>query len=333
MAFTSRQIIVFVAGLAVGGAAAWAVFGGHGGSAEPAAKKSPAASAKAAGAAPVSVAVGACDFKPVVATAASDDGRVQLQASLSGRGPKDIEGWLLEGKEAVAAGRQRDAESDFLMACRAAEELGDAGVLPQAEAMYHLGRHYAGLAGAAPASGSPELWRRAEGLFSASLKAFDARYGQESDKTRFAAKGLAEVQAHATGGAPAVAAAPAPAKDKVAENKVAKAAPPAPAKVEPPKEPIAKAEPRKEAVARAEPPKPAPAPEPKAAPPSKPEPEPRPVVAEKPKAPEPQVAVAKPAAPKPRPAPAQASDETIVEPTAAASGSATGSAEPAPSQQ
>ena len=60
MAFTSRQITVFVAGLAIGVAAAWAVFGRHGGSAESAAaKKAPVASAKAQGAAPVSVAVGA----------------------------------------------------------------------------------------------------------------------------------------------------------------------------------------------------------------------------------------------------------------------------------
>ncbi|MCG2594290.1 hypothetical protein LZ009_16045 [Ramlibacter sp. XY19] len=354
MALSTRQTIVFVAGLAIGVAAAWAVFGRSGGSADAVAdRKAPTANAKSAGVAPVSVAVGACDFKPVVSTAASDDGRVQLQASLSGRGPKEIESWLLEGKEAVAAGRQRDAEADFLMACRAAEELGDSGVLPQAEAMYHLGRHYAGLAGAAPAGGSAELWQRAQGLFAASLKAFDARYGQDSDKTRFAAKGLAEVQAHAAGGAPAVAAAPA---KKAAEAKVlAKATPaPTPAKVEvartepakpePPKvEPVpqvVKAEPaRPVAVAKPAPePKPVaapkPAPEPKVAVATKPVAEPKPVAEAKPAPqPQPQVAVARPAPPRPRPVeraepPRREPAETIiVEPPASASGSATSTAE------
>src|SRR3954468_11951548 len=166
---TSRQAIVFIAGLALGIAGAWALFAKHSGATGHAAQKqSPAASTKAMGAAPVSVAVGACAFTPVVSTAASDDGRVNVQSDLSGRGPKEIEGWLLDGKEAVAAGRQRDAEADFLMACRAAEELGDGGVLPQAEAMYNLGRHYAALAGAAPESRSGELWKRAGSLFAAS---------------------------------------------------------------------------------------------------------------------------------------------------------------------
>jgi len=322
---TSRQAIVFVAGLALGIAGAWALFGKHSGATEQAGhKQSAAAATRTMGAAPVSVAVGACDFKPVVSTAASDDGRVNVQTELSGRGPKEIESWLLDGKEAVAAGRQRDAEADFLMACRAAEQLGDGGVLPQAEAMYHLGRHYAQLAGAAPESGSGELWKRAGSLFAASLKAFDARYGNDSDKTRFAAKGLADVQAH-NGGATIVAAGNASAPAKATKVEVAKVVPPAAVKVEPARQEVHAAAPVVET-------KPAPfakaAPEPKPAPETKvvaapkpvpdtkivavpkpmpetkvvvvPKPMPEPKVVAQPKAaPEPKVAAAKPVAPKP----------------------------------
>ncbi len=205
---TQRQSTVFIAGLALGLAAAWAVFGRHSAGPQHVAQaQTPPAASKATAVAPVSVAVDACAFAPVVATAAGDDGRVQVQADVSGRSAKDVDTWILDGKEAVAAGRQRDAEADFLMACRAAEKLDTGGVLPQAEAMYHLGRHYAALAGAATASRSGELWHRSEGLFAASFQAFNARYGDTSDKTRFAAKGLAEAREHA-GGAAAVAAAP-----------------------------------------------------------------------------------------------------------------------------
>jgi hypothetical protein len=293
---TQRQSIVFIAGLALGVAAAWAVFGRHGGTPAHGADAKVSAPAARSSVAPVSVAVGACAFTPVVATAAGDDGRVQVQDELSGRSPKDVDNWILQGKEAVAAGRQRDAEADFLMACRAAEKLADTGALPQAEAMYHLGRHYASLAGAVAEPQAGELLRRAEGLFSASLQTFNALYGGESDKTRFAAKGLAEVRGHGMG-APAAAAAPATAKAPQVKAPGVKTAP---AKVEPPKE-----------VAQAPAPKPATGPKPA-------------------KAPEHTVAVVKPTAPKPRPAREPAAqpdaDTVVVEPPSRAAGSATGQA-------
>jgi hypothetical protein len=235
---TSRQATVFIAGIVIGGAGAWALFGTHSGApGRSAGPQPPVTAARTAAAAAVPVASGACAFAPVVATAAGDDGRVTLRSDLSGRGAKDVDDWLLAGKEAVAAGRQRDAETDFLMACRAAEQLGDGGGLPQAEAMYHLGRHYAALAGAAAEPRSSELWGRAEGLFAASLQAFNARYGEASDKTRFAAKGLAEVRTH-TGGAPALAAAAAAAPARAQTPKQpahAQAAVPAPPRPQEPK--------------------------------------------------------------------------------------------------
>ncbi|MDB5856318.1 MAG: hypothetical protein JWQ76_7 [Ramlibacter sp.] len=307
---TQRQVIVFTAGITLGVAAAWAVFGWHSGGGEPVAHATvPAPVAKAGKAAPtaVAVAVGACAFTPVVATAAGDDGRVQIQPELSGRSGKDVDAWILDGKEAVAAGRQRDAESDFLMACRAAEKLGDSGAMPQAEAMYHLGRHYAGLAGAASEPRSGELWRRAEGLFAASLQAYSARYGESSDKTRFATKGLVEAREH-TGGGPTVAAAAVPSRPAVA--KPAKAA-------------LAKAEPPKEL---------APAPAPAAA---VKEPVVKPAA---PRQPEPAVAAAAPAPlkipeakvavvmPWPRPAVQDAEESAVMEPPARAVGNAIGSA-------
>jgi hypothetical protein len=317
---TQRQSIVFIAGLALGIAVAWAVFGRHSAAPQKVAQaQAIAPAAKSAAVAPVSVAVDACAFSPIVATAAGDDGRVQVQEEVSGRTAKDVDTWILDGKEAVAAGRQRDAEADFLMACRAAEKLDSGGVLPQAEAMYHLGRHYAALAGAAAESRSGELWRRAESLFAASLQAFNARYGDSSDKTRFAAKGLAEAREH-TSGAPAVAAA-APATHKpTATAKVAEVKPPpVVAKVQPPKE-----------IAQV----PAPAAAPKAPEQEAPEQKVAEQKAAEPKlteqkVPEQKVADVKPAAPKPRPlAPAaEPANEPVMEPPSRAVGSATGQVE------
>ena len=84
MPFTTRQTVVFVAGLAIGIAAAWAVFGRHGdGPAPDAGKKAAAASTKALGAGPVSVAVGACDFKPRLRLRTSSSSSFSTAASSS----------------------------------------------------------------------------------------------------------------------------------------------------------------------------------------------------------------------------------------------------------
>src|SRR5205085_594736 len=70
--------------------------------------------------------------------------------------------------------------------------------IPLADAMYQLGRHYANVA-ALSGGKNKELFQRAERLYSASLEAYRARYGDDSEKARFAREGLVTVQ-QATGG-------------------------------------------------------------------------------------------------------------------------------------
>jgi hypothetical protein len=158
---------------------------------------------------------GNCDMAPVLPAGPGDDGRETLQAKPGTASAGEIATLILSGKEAVAAGRQRDAEVDFLNACRNATVLQDADPIPLADAMYQLGRHYANVAALGGAKGrDKELYQRAERLYSASLEAYRARYGEDSEKTHFAREGLITVQ-QATGGKPptaiAKAAAPAPA--------------------------------------------------------------------------------------------------------------------------
>lgn len=233
----------------------------------------------------ITAVAGNCELAPILPNAGDGDGRAVLQSRPGAGTADEVASLILSGKEAAAAGRQRDAEVDFLNACRNAAALPEADPIPLADAMYQLGRHYANVG----AFGSPkakELYQRSERLYSASLEAFRARYGAEHEKTRFAQEGLTTVQ-HATGGkAPAA---------------IAKAAPaPAPVVAAPAPAPVAAAP---EAA-------PAPAPAPVAAVPA---PAPAPQVAAK--APEP-----KPAAPKvaePKPAEPKVAEPKPVEPKVA----------------
>jgi hypothetical protein len=174
---------------------------------------SPPPTARSMGAAPASTAfltavAGNCDMAPMLPAAGNGDGRESLQARPAAASTSEVASLILAGKEAAAAGRQRDAEIDFLNACRNAAALQDGDGIPIADAMYQLGRHYANV-GAFGAPRSQELFQRAERLYSASLEAYRARYGDGHEKTRFAQEGLKSVQ-QATGGKPPRAIAKAP---------------------------------------------------------------------------------------------------------------------------
>ena len=189
----------------------------------------------------VTAVAGNCELAPMLPNAGDGDGKETLQAKPGGASASEVGSLILSGKEAAASGRQRDAEIDFLNACRNAAALQDGDPIPLADSMYQLGRHYATVA-ALGASKSPELFRRAERLYSASLEAYRARYGDTGEKTRFAKEGLTTVQ-QATGGktpaliakappppaAPPVAAAPAAAAAPEATASAAVAATPGPA--------------------------------------------------------------------------------------------------------
>src|SRR4051812_38414155 len=204
--------LALVAGVAAGAIGMMSLRGGDGPYAA-----SPAPAARTMGAAPASTALvtavaGHCGMNPVLPKAGSGDGSEALQAKPGTSGASEVASLILSGKEASAAGRQRDAEIDFLNACRNAAQLQDGDPIPLADSMYQLGRHYANVAALGGAS-NKELFQRAERLYSASLEAYRARYGEDSEKARFAREGLVTVQ-QVTGGKP--------------PTRIAKAAPPAP---------------------------------------------------------------------------------------------------------
>jgi hypothetical protein len=174
-----------------------------------------------------------CPVQPAAAVAVGKDGRLPLQADVSGLIAADIASFIVLGKEAAAAGRSRDAEVAFLMSCRLADRLKGADSVESADAKYQLGSHYARLAlDGSPAAGAnrAELLSRAEQLYAGSLHTYAANYGQGNEKSRFAAEGLARVR-QTSAQAPTVQPAPASA--------VPPPAPPAPAPEQPAQEALA----------------------------------------------------------------------------------------------
>lgn len=273
MASRGRTGTLFVAGIVLGAAVGgWAALSLHSGEGTRVATRAPVpatpsarpanAPAKAivaaAPAAPAprqeaAVAVH-CDFSPMVGKSRSGDGQERLAAKPAGATEDEVASRILTGKEAAASGRARDAETAFLDACRKAETLRSPKGTPVADAMYQLGRHYGNLA-LAGAAKKPELLRRSRLLYTASLQAYRARYGEKHEKTRFAQQGLARLPQGATAVAssapPRKASTPVPAKASPVEpprTEPAEAAhtePPRtePAKAPPPDVPAATGEP------------------------------------------------------------------------------------------
>ncbi|MCY7317641.1 MAG: hypothetical protein LH617_02740 [Ramlibacter sp.] len=218
MSISFRKADIFAAGLLFGAAAVWlVVFLVSRGNSPDAARASvpapqPVALAAAprppapVAAAPKPAAVVAaaprqhdsqCPVQPATTPGAGGDGRVKLQADLSGKSASDVASFIVAGKEAAAADRPRDAEVAFMMACRASESLVASNTLAPADARYQLGRHYANAVLAGDSGAGPkraELLRRSEVLYSDSLQSYVAKYGQDHEKSRFAAEGLAKVQ-------------------------------------------------------------------------------------------------------------------------------------------
>ena len=150
-----------------------------------------------AAAAPAPSQSAACPLPPAAAAIAAGkkDGQFALQADLSSMAAANIASFIVLGKEAAAAGRPRDAEVAFLMACRVADRLKGGDSVESANAKYQLGWLYARLALEDSASARrAELRTRAERLYADSLRTFQAKYGPAHEKTRFAVEGLAALQ-------------------------------------------------------------------------------------------------------------------------------------------
>ncbi|MBC5766476.1 lysozyme inhibitor LprI family protein [Ramlibacter albus] len=189
-----RQGAIFAAGLAAGGLIAAAVFTQ---SREDVAAVEPARApaVKAAAPAPKVAAqsTAACSFEPVVAKAGPRDGQLAWTEPGASKTKADVGVALVQGKEAMAAGRDRDAEVSFLSACRIAAQATPAGSQERADSMYQLARHYTTLAQERPANRA-ELLKRAKPLYEDSLRIYLARFGDGHEKSRFAAEGLASLR-------------------------------------------------------------------------------------------------------------------------------------------
>lgn len=279
MAINWRVGGIFVTGVLLGAAGAVALVdaGRDDGAATPQAAAAPAGVTQVAMASAPRV---DCSFAPIVPAANREDGLLPLDRELQGRTAASVSTLILTGKEFAAAGKRRDAETAFLMACRSAEAVKDDAV-PLADAHYQLARHYAQVAATPDVARREEMVQRAKTLYASSLQAFRAAKGEDHEKTRFARQGLETLEQ-------AVAApAPEPAMDAILTAKeslraaelakvagappapkavpVAKAAPAVKAEPAVKVEPVAKEEPvvKVEAAAKAEP---APRPQPVARP-------------------------------------------------------------------
>jgi uncharacterized protein YecT (DUF1311 family) len=220
MATNWRRGGLFAAGLAAGLVAALAIVGATrdrvGDDEGPrTAAEAPAAATTVALAPEVN-----CRFSPIVPAAGREDGLLPLDKDLQGRTASAVNTLILSGKEAAAAGKPRDAETAFLMACRSAEDLAAKDTVPLADAHYQLGRHYAQVAAAPDVAKREEMLKRAHSLYASSLALYRKHKGPNHERTKFAQQGLEQLQQLAGGTLPALASAPAPdaADQKAAEQ-------------------------------------------------------------------------------------------------------------------
>lgn len=229
--------IFLVTGALLGAAGALALVGRDQGPAAPqAAATAPGMTQVAMGAGPRAD----CSFAPVVPAANREDGLLPLDKDLQGRTAAAVSTLILTGKEYAAAGKRRDAETAFLMACRSAELVKD-DTVALADAHYQLARHYAQVAATPDVAKREEMVQRAKSLYASSLQAFRAAKGEDHEKTRFARQGLQALEQAVA--APALAAAEdaaRAAKESLRATELARA-PAAPAA--PKAFPVAKAEP------------------------------------------------------------------------------------------
>ncbi len=174
----------------------------------------------------------ACPPSLAVAAAGRTDGKAIFD------GTTNASASIVSGKEAAAAGRDRDAEAAFLAACKVPIKTGDEkSTLLQADAKYNLARHYASLADEGASNGA-ELLKRAGVLLEDSLAVYQSQLGASHEKVKFAMQAISAIQKepkHALGQEERVAAVsrPEPAKTErptlpVPASKPAPAPTPAP---------------------------------------------------------------------------------------------------------
>ena len=213
--------------------------------------------------------IAACPLQAITAVADKTDGLFPLQAGVAGLVAADIASFIVIGKEAAAAGRTRDAEVAFLMACQVADKLKGIDSVESAQARYELGSHYGRLADAGSPVTAPnrhQLRSRAERLYADSLHLYHFTYGQAREKSAFASQEPVPVtvqqtlaQGESLQPTPTPAPAPAPAPEPMlampAQDTAARTAeairPAARSTSKPPRASVARAQARRVVVAKA----------------------------------------------------------------------------------
>jgi hypothetical protein len=192
MAINWARSGVFAAGVVLGAIGSAALFGpGEEEARQPASVALPALPSVPEGAADCA------SYQPLLPSAGEGDGQRRLEKDVQASS-STVHDLIVQGKEDAAAGRARDAEAAFLMACRGAAGLDDDPV-PLADAQYQLGRHYAQAAASPKAARRDELVKRAQALYATALAAYREHRGPDHEKTRFAAEGLAKLQQRMAG--------------------------------------------------------------------------------------------------------------------------------------
>jgi hypothetical protein len=133
-----------------------------------------------------------CPSSPLAKSRSAEDGKFEVLDSISDKRAPDVAALIVIGKEAAAAGRARDAEVAFIMACRVATQLEPGGVA-LADAKYELGWHYGNLARDGAAGPPEQFAQRARAFYGEAWGVYTARLGRTSEKTRFAEEGLASL--------------------------------------------------------------------------------------------------------------------------------------------
>jgi hypothetical protein len=200
MAISGRQWGLFAAGLLLGGAGVALLLGGQDAERKPAAATRPATAvlgavpaAPAASAAAATTVTAehraACEEEPLLRAAGRADGQLAVPEATAGKSIDVAEKSIVAGKEVAAAGRPRDAEVAFLVACRIAAETQRPQTL--ADAKYNLARHYAQMADEPGLEAQRDKLRQRAGiLYTAAHALFAEQLGASHEKTRFAANGL-----------------------------------------------------------------------------------------------------------------------------------------------
>ncbi|RYF13588.1 MAG: hypothetical protein EOO30_20860 [Comamonadaceae bacterium] len=197
---------MFAAGAIAGGVVVLAIYLGwlkpegvdpvrslpHASAVDPAADSAPVQPAVAA--APL-VPAGTCPSQPVARAGTPEDGQFVVDPAAAARSSTHPEAYLTVAREAMEAGRTRDAEVALIAACHTAETAYGRPSAPLADVKSQMGQHYVALAAREDLDESrSQLLQRASALFADSASAYASALGKNASKTRMAEQRLAALR-------------------------------------------------------------------------------------------------------------------------------------------